>query len=405
VTAIAFGAPLALGLLPGLRIPAVVAEIALGIAVGPNGLGWVEIDEPVEIMSLLGLAFLLFLAGLELDLRKLRGERLRLAAAGFGASVVLGLVVGYGLKLGGLADAPMLIAVALVATSLGVVVPVLKDSGEAGGDLGQLVIAAASIADFGAIVLLSIFFTGEEGSATSQLILLALFAALVTLVALSLSRAERSSRLSGVLVSLMDTTAQIRVRGAWLLLVALVALSAELGLELILGAFAAGAMLAIVDRDDSMTHPLLHFKLEAAGYGIFIPAFFVVSGMRFDLGALTSSASALAQVPVFLLALLLVRGLPALSYRRLVGVERARAAGLLQATSLPFIVTATMIGADLGLVEADTAAALVSAGMLSVLLFPSAALGILRGAGPRPGAGGDIDPTPDPSSSDAAIPA
>ena len=160
----------------------------------------------------------------------------------------------------------------------------------------------------------------------------------------------------------------------------MVALAGELGLELILGAFAAGAMLAIVDRDDAMTHPLLHLKLEAAGYGIFIPAFFVVSGMRFDLEALTSSASALAQVPVFLLALLLVRGLPALSYRRLVGDTRARAAGLLQATSLPFIVTATMIGADLGLVEADTAAALVSAGMLSVLLFPSAALGLLRGA-------------------------
>jgi Kef-type K+ transport system membrane component KefB len=384
VAAIAFGAPLALRLVPGLRIPAVVAEIALGIAVGPNGLGWVEIDEPVEIMALLGLAFLLFLAGLELDVRQLRGQRLRLAAAGFGASVVLGVFVGYGLKLGGLADAPMLIAVALVATSLGVVVPVLKDSGEAGSELGQLVIAAASIADFGAIVLLSVFFTGEKGSATAQLVLIGLFAALVVLVALSLSTAERSMRISGALVALMDTTAQIRVRGAWLLLVAMVALAGELGLELILGAFAAGAMLAIVDRDDSMTHPLLHLKLEAAGYGVFIPAFFVVSGMRFDLGALTSSASALAQVPVFLVALLLVRGLPALSYRRLVGATRARAAGLLQATSLPFIVTATMIGADLGLVEADTAAALVSAGMLSVLLFPSAALGLLRGARPDP---------------------
>jgi Kef-type K+ transport system membrane component KefB len=384
VAAIAFGAPLALGLVPSLRIPAVVAEIGLGIVVGPHGLGWVEIDAPVEIVSLLGLAFLLFLAGLELDVRQLRGRRLRLAAAGFGMSVLIALVVGYGMSAAGLVDAPMLVAVALVATSLGVVVPVLKDAGEAGGELGQLVIAAASIADFGAIVLLSIFFTGEEGSASAQLILIALFAALVVLVALSLSTAERSSRLHGALLSLMDTTAQIRVRGAWLLLAGMVALAGELGLELILGAFAAGAMLAIVDRDDSMTHPLLHLKLEAAGYGIFIPAFFVVSGMRFDLEALTSSGSALAQVPLFLLALLLVRGLPALSYRPLVGDTRARAAALLQATSLPFIVTATMIGTELGLVEADTAAALVSAGMLSVLLFPSAALGMLRGAGSAP---------------------
>ena len=384
VAAIAFLAPLALGLVPGLRIPAVVAEIGLGILVGPNGLGWVEIDEAVEIVSLLGLAVLLFLAGLELDVRQLRGRRLRLAAGGFGASVLLALVVGYALKAGGLADAPLLIAVALTATSLGVVVPVLKDAGESGGELGQVVIAAASIADFGAIILLSILFTGEEGSASSQLILIAIFAALVVLVGLSLASAERSSRIHGALLSLMDTTAQIRVRGAWLLLAGMVALAGELGLELILGAFAAGAMLAIVDRDDAMTHPLLHTKLEAAGYGIFIPAFFVVSGMRFDLGALTSSASALAQVPVFLLALLLVRGLPALAYRPLVGATRARAAGLLQATSLPFIVTATMIGMELGLVEADTAAALVSAGMLSVLLFPSAALGILRGARSEP---------------------
>jgi len=384
VSVIAFGAPFALGLVPALRVPAVVLEIALGIAVGPSGLGWVDIDEPVEIVALLGLAFLLFLAGLELDLRQLRGRRLRLAATGFGASVVLAAVVGYGLQAIGLADAPMLIAVALVATSLGVVVPVLKDAGETGGELGQLVIAAASIADFGAIVLLSVFFAGEDGSASAQIVLIAIFAALVALVAVSLSTAERSARVSGALVRLMDTTAQIRVRGAWLLLVAMAALAGELGLELILGAFAAGAMLAIVDRDDAMTHPLLHTKLEASGYGIFIPAFFVVSGMRFDLGALTSSASALAQVPVFLVALLVVRGLPALSYRSLVGDVGARAAGLLQATSLPFIVTATMIGTSLGLVEADTAAALVSAGMLSVLLFPSAALGLLRGARPAP---------------------
>ena len=148
-------------------MPAVVAEIALGIAVGPHGLGWVEIDEPVEIVSLLGLAFLLFLAGLELDVRT--AARRAPAPGGGGLrrrASCSALVVGYGMKLGGLADAPMLIAVALVATSLGVVVPVLKDAGEAGSELGQLVIAAASIADFGAIILLSVFFTGEEGSAS-----------------------------------------------------------------------------------------------------------------------------------------------------------------------------------------------------------------------------------------------
>jgi Kef-type K+ transport system membrane component KefB len=131
-----------------------------------------------------------------------------------------------------------------------------------------------------------------------------------------------------------------------------------------------------------MTHPRFREKLEAAGFGIFIPIFFVVSGIRFDVDALTSSASALARVPVFLVALLAVRGLPALLYRRDLGTRRTGVAALLQATSLPFIVAATQIGMELGTIDAATGSALVGAGILSVLLFPLGALTILR-AGPR----------------------
>ena len=137
-----------------------------------------------------------------------------------------------------------------------------------------------------------------------------------------------------------------------------------------------------------MTHPDFRLKLESAGFGIFIPIFFVVSGVRFDLDALTSSASALSQVPVFLLALLAVRGLPALLYRRDIGNGRSTVAALLQATSLPFIVAATQIGLELGTIDAETGAALVGAGILSVLLFPLGALTLLR----RESAAGDVQP-------------
>ncbi len=381
VVAVAFLAPLTLGLAPRLRLPAVVLEIVAGIAIGPSGFGWVEVDAPVQVLATLGLAFLLFLAGLEIDVHQLRGRRLRLALTGFAVSFAVAVVAGLALQGLGLASEPLLVAIILSSTSLGVVIPVLKDAGEIGGGFGQLVVAACSIADFGAIILLSLFFSREAKGAGEQLVLIGSFVLLVAAIGVAIAGAERSRRLSGALRRLMDTTAQIRVRGAFVLLVAFAWLAQRLGLEVILGAFAAGAVLTLLDEDRAMTHPDFRRKLEAAGYGIFIPVFFVASGVRFDLDALVGSSSTVARVPVFLLALLAVRGLPALLYRRDLGARRTAVAGLLQATSLPFIVAATQIGMELGLLTPANGAALVAAGLLSVMIFPLAAVTLLRRAG------------------------
>ena len=379
VVAVAFAAPLVLGLAPRLRLPAVVLEITAGIIIGPSGLGWVEVDQPIQVLSVLGLAFLLFLAGLEIDPTRLRGRTLRVTGLAFLLSFAIGIVAGLALHAGGFVKSPLLIAVILVSTSLGVVVPVLKDSDEISSDFGQLVIAAASIADFGAIILLTLFFSGEGSTdTTTKIILLVGFALVVFLLWLGLRGFEHSRRLSDTLVRLQDTTAQIRVRGALVLLVGFAALAENLGLETILGAFAAGAVLSLIDRDEMMTHPQFRLKLEAVGFGIFIPIFFVTSGLLFDLNALFSSASTVARVPLFLLALLLVRGLPALLYRGMLDGRRTVVAALLQATSLPFIVAASMIGQQLGLITEASAAALIAAGLLSVLIFPVLGLSILR---------------------------
>jgi Kef-type K+ transport system membrane component KefB len=378
VVAVAFGANLALGLAPALRLPAVVLEIVLGIAIGPSGLGWVEIDAPVEVLSLVGLALLLFLAGLEIEFSRLRGRVLQLAAASFAVSIVVAVAAGYVLRSAGLAERPLFVAIILTSTSLGIVVPLLKDAGEASSRFGQLLIAAASIADFGGIILLSLFFSRDGAGTGAQIVLLGLFAVALALVGLAIAGVERSMRLSDALRRLQDTTAQIRVRGAFVLVVGLVAVAQSLGLEVILGAFAAGAILSLVDRDRAMTHPDFRTKLQAIGFGVFIPVFFVTSGLRFDLGALFSGASTLARVPVFLLAILVARALPALVFRGLIGMERTVIAGLLQATTLPFVVAATQIGLALGVIGAANAAALVAAALLSVLLFPVAALAMLR---------------------------
>jgi len=379
VVAVAFAAPFALGLAPRLRLPAVVLEIVAGIVIGPAVLGLVEVDRVVEVVALIGLAFVLFLAGLEIELEKLRGAVLRVTALAFAASFALAIAVSLGLRAAGLVDTPLLVAIVLCATSLGVLVPVLKDAGEIATTFGQLVIAAASIADFGAIILLTVLFSGEGGTAAALLLLGSLLALAAVVVAV-IRGAERSARIRADLLRLQDTTAQIRVRAALVLFVGFAAVAQELGLEAILGAFIAGAIVSVVDADRVMTHPDFRRKLEAMGFGFFIPVFFVASGVRFDLDALTASAASLAMVAVFLAALLVVRGLPALAYRRVLDRAHVAVAGLMQATSLPFIVAATAIGMELGLIDAATSAALVGAGLLSVLLFPLAGLVLLRRA-------------------------
>ena len=392
VTAVALAAPLLLGLFPRFLLPSVVLEIVAGIVAGPSVLGWVEVDEAVEVVALLGLAFVLFLAGLEIEFGKLRGRVLKLTALGFAISFAVALAVSLGLRAAGLVDTPLLVAIILCSTSLGVLVPVLKDSGQLSTTFGQLIIAAASIADFGAIILLSIFFSGEGGTGATLLLLGGLFG-LAAAVFVAVRGAEHSRRLRDDLLRLQDTTAQIRVRAALVLLVGFAALAESLGLEVILGAFIAGSIISLVDRDERMTHPEFRRKLEAVGFGFFIPAFFVTSGVRFDLDALTASASNVLMVPVFLAALLLARGVPAIVYRGALDARQTAIAGLMQATSLPFIVAATAIGRELDLIDAAGSAAMIGAGLLSVLLFPLGGLVLLR-RGSAPSTSGDAEPAP-----------
>jgi Kef-type K+ transport system membrane component KefB len=370
VAAVAFVVPLTLGLVPALRVPSVVIEIVAGIVIGPAVLGLVEVDGPLRFMALIGLAFLLFLAGMEIDLGGLlRGGAIRSAGIGF----VLSLAIAFGI-------ASLLVAIMLSATSLGIVVPVLADAGQSRSPLGQLIITGSSVADFGAVILLSFFFSGDSSSVGSTLLLIGAFVVLVAAIGIAIAEIEHLGRLSMILRSLQDSSAQIRVRGALLFLIGFAVLAQLLGLEIILGAFIAGTVLRLVDKDGMMTHTLFRPKLEAVGFGVFIPFFFVTSGIQLDVGALLApGGAALASVPVFLFTLLLVRGLPAILYRPVIGTRGVLAAALLQATSLPFIVAATGIGMELGILSSATGAALVVAGLLSVVLFPVAALTLLRG--------------------------
>jgi Kef-type K+ transport system membrane component KefB len=384
VAAVAFAAPLLLGLVPALRLPSVLLEIGAGVVLGPSVLGWVQADAAVDVLSLIGVGFLLLLAGLEIEVDRLRGAVLRLALTGFALSFAIAVAVGYGLDAAGVVGAPFLVAVILSATSLAVVLPLLKDSGLAGSAFGQMVIAAASIADVATVILLSLFFSEQTAGVGVRLVLFALFGLVCVGAGAAIAAGARVPSLSAALLRLQDTTAQIRVRGAFVLLMAFSIIAQRFGLEAILGTFLAGMLLKLADRDDAMTHSHFHEKLTEAGFGFFIPVFFVASGLRLDAGALVSDSSTLLHVPVLVAAIYVIRGLPAILYSGLLGSRRAVAAGLLQSTTLSFVLIASQIGQELGLLGSSDVAALTAAALVSVLVNPVLALTVLGTSGEAP---------------------
>ena len=383
IAALAVLVPVALGFLPQVPVPGAVLEVIAGIVVGPAVLGWVRVDAPVQVLSDLGLGMLLFLAGLEIDVDRLRGPLVRLAGSAFAVSVALALVCAYAFRLAGLGTQPLLLAIMLMSTSTGLLLPLLKDVGEDATEFGQLVMTAAAIAEIVPIMLLSLFFSAASKTTADQLVSLAIFLALLALIGLTLSRALRLERLDRLLTRLEDRSAQLRVRAALTLALACGVLAYRFGFASILGAFAAGLLVRLVELSGHAPRPQFQIKVEAIGFGFLVPIFFITTGVSFQLKELLANPTAIAEVPLFLAALLVVRGLPALLYRRFVGPRRAGAAGLLQATTLTFVIVASQIGLATGKITPTAAASLLTAGLLSAALFPVGAQRLLaRRAGP-----------------------
>jgi Kef-type K+ transport system membrane component KefB len=373
VAVIAFVAPLIRGMVPQILVPAIVLELVAGIIVGPHGLGLAESNGPVNVFSTVGLACLLFLAGREIQVERLRGALLTSSVAGFAISFALAFGCAAALHAVGLIKTPLLVAIVFVATSLSIIIVPLKDARETDSDFGQQVIAAAAIAEFGAVVLLSFFYSGDREGAATELLHLSLFALAAALIFLSLARGALLRRLTNAINRLEGTSAQIRVRGDFALVAVVAGVASQLGLETILAAFTVGLIRGMTSGKDERQEE----RLDAVTLGIFIPFFFVDSGLNFDVGALFASTEAFIRLPLFLLAILIVRALPALLYRRRFATRRTAAADLLQATSLSFIVVATQIGLTLDIMYPATATALVGAGLITVMIFPTLALALL----------------------------
>lgn len=360
-------------------LPTSVAEIVAGILIGPTVLGWAQPDDPVvRVLGTFGLAYLLFVAGLELDLRVLVHPRLARLLGAYALTLAMALGGCLLLQRAGLIESPLLVAITLSASALGVLTPILKDRGLLRTGFGQVVLSACVIAEVLPITLLSTFYASDHETPLLQISRVLGIGVLAGMLAAALIWATCTRWAVERLALQERPTLQLRVRQTMLILIGLVVAAHGAGVEIILGALAAGVVVATTCKRDPTTETY-YGKIEAMGFGMFIPVFFVSIGLCFDVGSLTSSTTAMMKVPLYLGLLLLVRGLPAaLVYRGMLPGRACVAAGFYQATNLAFIAAAVATGLRLGKLQSADATALITAGMLSVILYPQVGTALLQ---------------------------
>lgn len=358
-----------------IRVPVVVVEIVLGILIGPDVLGFAKEDDFVEFFANLGLGMLFFFAGYEIEFERIKGEPTRLAAVGW----VLSMAIAYALALlailAGDHDGLIYLGAAMATTAIGTLIPVLRDGGEMNTRFGTFLLAAGAAGEFGPILVVTLLFSTQ--SPLHSAIILVAFVALAVVAAVLAMRSI--GRTWNLLERTLETSGQVAIRLAVLIVFALAALATDLGLDLLLGGFVAGIIVSLALRGREVE--VLESKLAAVGYGFFIPFFFVFTGISFDLESLLENPVLLIGVPIFLLGFLLSRGIPALLlYRKHLALRDRLALGAFMATELPLVVAISTIAVDQGHMASGTSAALVGAAVLSTAVLPMIGLRIREGS-------------------------
>lgn len=366
----ALAAPLLSGLPKNFRLPVVVIELLLGVLLGPHLLHLAEPTGIVKELSELGLTFLLFMVGFEIDPKILKGPALNKAITGWILSFILGLVLmALFHSAGWITAPPLLAAVGLSTTALGILVPILEDEKELDSDFGQWFLPAATLGEFGPLMVISVLLIPAHTTVLHTLFITS-FIALAFLSAFG-AHHPTTRVWTEKLSEALPESGEFQVRLCMLIQAIFIALAAIFGLNVVIGAFAAGLIVGLATRDQARTS--LKEKLHGIGYGFLIPFFFIVAGMSIDPSQLLSSPLLIFQVAGLLVLLLIIRGVPVFLYRHELSlIDKARFT-LFSATGLPIIVIITEIGIDSQLMRPERATALLCAGMLSVVIFPQLA--------------------------------
>ena len=360
------------------RVPVVVGEILAGIVIGPSVLGLVDGHEPMlDLLSEIGFAFLMFLSGLEIDFsilfvaskdkRENGPSPLFLAGLSFVLTVILSLVIGFGLTSAGYVRDPWMMTLILSTTSLGIVVPVLKENRMTSGRFGQTILLAALLADFLTMFLITVYVAiRSTGMSLEILLIVVLFVPVVLFYQLGV-RWLRIPAVRRIFDELSDATAQIKVRGAFAIMVGFVVMAQMIGAELILGAFLGGVLASLLSGSGEEN---LRYKLDAIGFGFFIPLFFVFVGIQFDLNAFVKAPGAWLLLPVLLAGAFVIKLLSSLVFRLSFSWREAFSSGLLLSARLSLIIAASAIGLRLGAISESTNAAIILVAALTATLAP-----------------------------------
>ncbi|XPP26192.1 MAG: cation:proton antiporter [Leucobacter sp.] len=355
-----------------LVVPLIVFEIALGMLLGPSGLGWVQDGAVLESFSQLGLAMLFFMAGNEINLDAVRGRSGGRALGGWVISLLI--AAGVGLLFADGIEAVVIIAIALSGTALGTITPILRDAGLTTGPVGRAISAHGAAGEFFPLVAVTVFLTARNpivGALT-----LVVFVAAAAFAFYTSARKEQAW-LKRMVSATLQTSGQFAVRLVIFVLAGLIALTLALGVDFLLGAFTAGLLCRVLLRGSpEVERRVIETKLEAFAFGFVVPIFFVTTGVTFALSELVSNVHTLLLVPVFAVVILLVRGIPGyFALDRGASAGDRRTVALFAATTLPLVIAVTQIGVDNKVIEPGFAAAMTGGAMLTVLLFPM--LGLL----------------------------
>ena len=349
------------------RMPLVVVEILLGMMIGPQILNLASSDGLVAMLGELGLTFLLFMVGFEIKLDQLQGKVLTLAVGGWLLSFVLAMFsMLFFHAIGLIQIPPFLAAVALSTTALAILAPILRDDGRLDSDFGKLLLSAAAMGEFGPLMVITFLLIPTHSTVWHTLFMLA-FVGITFLVA-DMAVRVRSSNWMDLIAETMRSSGQLPVRICIAVQALLVALAAKFGINVVIGAFAAGLVVNISTKEEGVE--VLRQNLDAIGYGFLIPFFFIAAGLRFDISALWATPLVPVQIIALLALLVLIRGAPIMLYGKLLAPSEKLPFALYSATGLPLIVIISEIGVSSGLISQSMAAVLVSAGMISVLVFP-----------------------------------
>ena len=383
IAALAFAVPIVVARLRWFQAPAVVLEIICGIAVGRSGFDLVEHNEVLGFLSLFGFVYLMFLAGLEIDFRRLKVQWVArregslfhnaffLAAALFAGTAILSLAAAWTLSRGGLVETDSLLLLGLIfgTTSVGAVVPTLKERGEIGGPFGQVLLLAAILADVVTIVALTvILILMTEGFSWELLVVVVMFLAIYLAVKIGHILRERGI-LSGLFGGAISASTHIKVRGSLALLLVFVALAEFIGVEIVLGAFLAGALVSLFTP---RAHDLLTHKLEALGYGFFVPLFFIMVGVRFDMAVLSGGWHTIAMLLAILVAAYVVKVIPAMiTLGPRFGRRRALSGGILLSSRLTLIIAISAVALSLGLISETMNSAVILLAIITCTVSPA----------------------------------